>query len=325
MVNIYGIGFACAAATFAVGADYVVQAKANGYAPGAYAFSDYVGEYNARLGETVSAFKTARRQSEAAHVHLPEAPEGWVRQEWEDPHADSDEALAGLPLITQMALKDELKKAAQVALFDTWDYVRGDEMIRLSARYIGNDSPERGIVSLGHLVSESYYGEAGPRYQPYAVVQGVPYFVVTGPEKQGGAQLALEAFLGDDIILGVAANAEPATVRAFLERIDYDGLNLMLDEPLAGVGSNAPKLTEEQELALGTAAAEARYEGEMLATAVKESTTGAEPETAKPVASVVKLNGGQALGERASNGGVSRLQLSGGRSCLGAASGAFCD
>lgn len=331
MVNTYAIGFVCVAAAFAVGTDYVVQAKAHGSYPGEYAFGDYVGAYNARLGETVSAYKTARRQSEAAHVHLPEAPEGWVRREWTEPHADKGEVLAGLPLIEQMALKKELKKAAQVALFDTWDYVRGDEMIRLSARFIGDDSEERGIVALGHLVSESYYGESGPSYAPYAVVQGVPYFEVSGEQAQRGAQLALEAFVGDDILIGVAANAEAETVRAFLERIDYDALNLMLDEPLARIGSNAPPLTEAQEMVIAAQAAEGRYGGAQLAMDIemaKENIAGqrepeAEPE--KPAASVVQLTGGNALGGREADTGVNRLQLSGGRTCLGASTGKFCD
>lgn len=329
MVNSYAIGFACVAAAFAVGTDYVVQSKANGSYPGEYAFADYVGAYNTRLGETINDYKTARRQAQAAHFHLPEAPEGWVRREWEDPHADAGEVLTGLPLIQQMALKDELKKAAQVALFDTWDYVRGDEMIRLSARFIGDDSEERGIVALGHLVSEAYYGESGPSYAPYAVVQGVPYFEVTGDDAKRGAQLALEAFIGDDILIGVAANAAPETVRAFLERIDYDALNLMLDEPLAQVGSNAPPLTKDQELVIAAQAAEGRYGGTKLAMDIdptKENIAGQiETEAKKPAASVVTLTGGNALGDRAAETGVSRLQLSGGRSCLGSSSGSLCD
>ena len=319
MFNPYAIGFVCVAATFAVGTDYVVQAKANGSYPGEYAFATYVGSYTSRLGDTVSAIDTARRQSKEAHTHLPEAPEGWERRAWEDPNPDAAEMLAGLPLTEQMAVKRELKKAAQVALFDTWDYVRGDEMVRLSARYIGNDSEERGIVALGHLVSESIYGASGPSYAPYAVVQGVPFFEVTGAEVQGGAALALEAFIGEDILIGVAANAAPETVRAFLERIDYDSLNLMLYEPVAGVGSAAPALSAAEELEVATLAAEQRY-----GQAGDAEAEGA-PEPNEPAAATVKLNGGNALGGRAEDSGVSRLQLSGGRTCLGASSGKFCD
>ncbi|MEQ8294024.1 MAG: hypothetical protein RIA08_17615 [Roseovarius sp.] len=325
MFNPYAIGFVCVAASFVVGADYVVQAKANGSFPGEYAFSEYVGSYNARLGETVSAIDTARRQSKEAHIHLPEAPEGWERRAWKDPNPDADEKLAGLPLTTQMAVRKELKKAAQVALFDTWDYVRGDEMVRLSARYIGNDSEGRGIVALGHLVSESFYGSTGPTYVPYAVVQGVPFFEVTGEDVQGGAQLALEAFIGEDILIGVAANAEADTVRAFLELIDYDSLNLMLDEPVAGVGSAAPALTTAEELQLAESAAALRYGEKTLAPTTGQGEADAAPEPEAPAATVVKLNGGNALGQRTEDSGVSRLQLSGGRSCLGASSGRLCD
>lgn len=329
MFNPYAIGFVCVAASFAVGADYFVQAKANGSYPGEYAFATYVGSYNARFGETVSAIDTARRQSKEAHIHLPEAPDGWERRAWKDPNPDADEKLASLPLTTQMAIRKELKKAAQVALFDTWDYVRGDEMVRLSARYIGNDSEERGIVALGHLVSESFYGSTGPAYVPYAVVQGVPFFEVTGEDVRGGAALALEAFIGEDILIGVAANAEADTVRAFLELIDYDSLNLMLDEPVAGVGSAAPVLSKAQEMEIASQAAERRYGAEKLAmdAAPAESNVASEPqpEPEAPAATVVKLNGGDALGQDASESGISRLQLSGGRSCIGASSGTFCD
>lgn len=354
MFNSYAFAFAGVAIAFTAGADYVVQSKANGSYPGAYPVSTYLESYGIRYTDTMAALDKAKRQSEAAREHLPEAPEGWERRTWDTTNPDEAEILSGMILLEQMEYKKAMKKAALIARKDAWEYVRGEEVIRLSARFTHPDDEENRMNAVGALLSGAQFGEQGPKYEPYGIVQGVPFFRVLETDINGGEALALEAFIGDGIQIGVAATAAPETVRAFLERIDYDNLNLMLDAPQPRIGSAAPTLTADEEMALAAFHAAMRYETERLASnalgnqfldQLHQQTEGGELNAvaqesaapAKPAVREVKLNGGQALGERDANSGVkrlqvgqsgdkpTRLQLSGGRSCLGNASGKFCD
>lgn len=322
MINPYAIGFVCVAAAFGVGVDYFVQSRASGSQPGEYAFSAYLGGYADRYQQTVASIDKARRQSAAAREHLPEAPEGWVRREWDPTDPDETDILAGMTLIEQMAYKDEKKRARKIARHDAWEYVRGDEVVRLAARYTAPDDADKAMRDAGAILSGARFGNGGPRYEGYAVVQGVPFFRVLGDD--AGGALVLEAFIGDGITLGVAARARPETVRALLERVDFESLNLMLDTPLHGIGPDAPRLTPEEEVALAGVHATARYGADRVnaAPAPEEAATAA-PEP-RGVASDDR-EAATGVGRRREDGKPKRLQLSGGRSCLGSSGSTFCD
>ncbi|MEQ9258582.1 MAG: hypothetical protein RIG84_05750 [Roseovarius sp.] len=338
MFNSYAFGFVGVAAALVIGADYVVQSKANGANPGEYALASYVGNYSERIESTVAMFDRMKRQTEEARVHLPEAPEGWERRDWDATNAEADAILARLHLVEQMAFKDALKTAKRIARTDAWEYVQGGQSVRLAARFTGHSSEDKRITAMGVPLSGAYFGREGATYTPFAVVRGVPFFEVAGPEKEGGAALTVEAFLGPDIILGAATDGSPETLKAFLELVDYDNLNLMLDEPLAAIGSAAEPLGEAGKQALFTHAMAAHYgAGAALAALAPDASAGAQPVAAtpaKPVTGTLKLNGGQALGQRdgikrvtvgqSSANGPKRLELSGGRACLGG-SGSLCD
>lgn len=354
MINPYAIGFALVAITAVAGTDYAMKSRAEGLTFGAYPVGDYVTGHLDRYRAAEAARDKARRQGEAARLHLPEPPDGWERRAFV-PDFEAVEAarLAALPeaqraraaaaaggLVGQMR-QDKARAAASKAIAaEVWEYVRGDEVIRLSARFVAG---EEGRPDPEHM---RLMAAAGP--EGYALIAGVPYMrahagqdMVTAPEGggEGGAALRLEAYLGDQVRIGVFARAGEAAVRDLLAGIDHDALNLMLDQPLAAVGSMAPEAAPGDAAGLAAAAA-AAHRDRLPAGAVAVP----EPVAQEPVAQetavsgagtgggMVRLGAGgggsirqaaTATGANGADGQPRRLQLSGGRSCLNGG-GALC-
>ncbi|MEM7074830.1 MAG: hypothetical protein AAF484_07075 [Pseudomonadota bacterium] len=276
-MNFYAIGFCAVAVTAVGGADYFMQAKSSEMPLAEYGLSSYLKSYGTRFSDYRAQQDLAARQSELAKAHLPEAPNGWERRAWEpEPQngdgqvregmaADEEAAVLAMQgtFVGQMAMKDAMKKARAVSDQEVWEYVRGDTVIRLRARYTDPKVPLGGqekivLAAIGNMeaVTRSHGG--------YAVVQGVPYFSVSSawsdlgavkPDTGGAVQL--RAYVGRDIRLWVHSTADPETLRALLEAIDYDGLNAMLDEPISGIGASAPVIPPELEAAIAQAAADA--------------------------------------------------------------------
>lgn len=333
MFNPYALGFVVAAAAAVAGADYVVQSKANGSNPGEFSLSAYVGGYPGRVTATLDAIDKARRQSRPARSHLPEDPAGWQRQAWERDTSRDAEITAGMTLLEKRAFKDRMKAARKAADAQVFEYVRGEDRVRLSAVYdpeVGRTGRATAFVAPGVSVDRMYL-------TGYDIVDGVMFFRMAEPGTgQGTAPdgpLMLQAFIGDEVAIGVYADAPHADLPGLLAAIDYDGLNAMLDEPLQGIGSAAVPVTGAEKQAMLESAA-ADYMSDRRTAAARQG------KDAQARAARVKLNGGTAL-ERdgresgtftlsggqgnASGTAPKRLQLSGGRACVGASSGKLCD
>lgn len=339
MVNSYAVGFACVAAAFAMGTDYVVQSKANGSYPGGYSFTAYLGNYSGRVSDTVAAIDKYRRQSEEARSHLPEAVAGFERRDWERDASRDDELIAGMNILEKSAFNAGLKAARKAARRQVYEYVRGNETIRLSALYV--PAPEEGRTEPVEAFMAPGVSLAGARLQGYDIIDGVMFFRVIDMETGLGADpqgpQMLQGFLGPDVAIGVYTEGPVPDLREVLTAIDYDGLNAMLDEPLRFVGSSALLLTEAQKTEFLQAAAPL-YAANFAAEA---GTAAALPAASAPESPRLSLSGGQALAASQSAQDVSRLSagtqsatagakpgrltLSGGSSCLSGSSGKFCD
>lgn len=391
MINAYSIGFVFVAATAVAGMDYVVQSNRAGAELGELSISEYTSSFTDRFVAAKAEKEKAKRQSEPAKVHLPEAPEGWERREWvpeleegfdsiaeNSPEGSDDmiEALNNSPVARLMQAKGNAK-AIKAAREQVWEYVRGDEVIRIAAKY----SPRKKQQGLQSLAMEMVATNMGlmNSLEGYAVVQGVPVFRVVSFDELDpnaddiGRPLRLEAHLGEEISLNISANAQDESVRELLAMVDFDGLNAMLDAPLAGVGRDAPVLTLEEQLEQAELAANAHRQGELAKSRELEDSMAmsAEKITGKPAtnaqlesrpvqkenASITSkimgfFSGGESdevaaakhtspseSGEDAGAGGImdmltgggdaakeppKRLQLSGGKSCLGNSAGNFC-
>lgn len=86
--------------------------------------------------------------------------------------------------------------------------------------------------------------------QPYAVARGVVWtrvFMTTTGDMNARPDWHITANI-DDITLYLRANEiSEEELRAFMDAVDYDGLNGLLAEPVPGIGSAAPEMTPLEE------------------------------------------------------------------------------
>jgi hypothetical protein len=338
--NPFAIGFACVAATFVVGADYVVQSKANGSYPGEYAFTSYLENYGLRVDETIAGIDKVRRQSEEARVHLPEAPQGWERVEWDIAAIDMDAVTAGMDLVSAMAAKEERRKSLKMANYHAWEYRAGTETIRISARF--QDDYEKPATAMAGWLTGTFHPISKPRYGSYALIGGVPFLKVDDSKRpEAVSHLLLEAYLGEQIVLAIAADARPETVNALLSKIDFDNLNMMLDQPLAGIGTDAPALDPSQQGAIVAMYADAMNSGHTVTMVMNNGVMNGKTSDEVDAEAMAALAAEQAAAEAAAQAAAverikvnqssqtlgttsNRIQLSGGRTCL-SGSGRLCN
>ncbi|MEO0751480.1 MAG: hypothetical protein AAFY25_06720 [Pseudomonadota bacterium] len=309
--NPFAIGFACVAASFAVGVDYVVQSKVAGSNPGVYAFSSYVGNLRPRVEATIASVDKTRRQAVEARTHLPMDPAGWERVDWDIGAIDMDALTAGMGIVKSMSAKDERTKAIALANYEAWEYRQGDQVVRISASF--DTDPEPSETAIAGQLTGTFFPVDRPKYSPFKSVGNVPFLAVTDARNPDEVtQTLLEARLGDEILIAVAADAETQAVMGLLAQIDFHSLNLMLTDPLPYLGEDARPLSAAQNLTLAGLQAralnnrqpvpegmvEAILAGEYVeepeaVAALEPSQPEAQPEPEKPVASRLQLSGGR--------------------------------
>lgn len=312
--NFYSVGFVCVAGCSVVGVDYVMQAKAAGSHPGAYSFSTYVAGYGGRVDDTLAHIDKTRRQAVEARMHLPMEPEGWERVAWDIGAIDMQELTRGMNIVQSTAAKNERSKAIALANYEAWEYRRGDQVVRISASY--NEEPVPSDTAISGQLTGTFFPVAAPQYRSFKFAGNVPFLAVTDAKRpKQVTQTLLEARLGDAILIAVAADADLPGVLALLEQIDFTSLNLMLPEPLPHLMEGAPQLTTTQLMTLGGFQARALNSGDPLADEVVATIIAGDfVEEAEEESPAVEEATAEVEEEKPE---INRLQLSGGRSCLG--------
>lgn len=343
--------------------DYFNQAKLAGSRFGSYPLSSYVDDVKTRLSETRDTIDAAReksqRQSVLAKTHLPDAPEGWQRREWEPKLNDSftdgtenameEELLGEMDESASMLALNKIMndKQRRRAREDVWEYVGPEGTIRLSARYrphAGRILSEKITVDPRSAGVESKFGVP----QEFGTIRGVTYYFATrdfydsSGTFPGASPVYLIAPMGRDIKLAAFVETAPETFVQLLEQIDYDALNAMMDEPLTGVGLAAPSLSERERQALmyniaSAVLVDAAQMNDFVASQA-ENITNADSlalsrsgEDGDRSSFIERLFGktkpddsANAKGSETNDGGPKRLKLSGGSSCLDGSKGALC-
>ncbi|MCZ4351603.1 hypothetical protein O4H61_03660 [Roseovarius aestuarii] len=359
-MNFFAFGFA-AVAISAVGAvDYINQANRAGQTPGSYGVSSYVRSFGERYTETREASALDARQRVKAKTHLPESPDGWQQQVFvpaeggADLHADLDNRTViddpNADFLTAQTRKSDRATAQREAKAKTLEYLRGDQIVRLSAAF---EKPEDhdSVSDIAVALAGAGLKGLGGNWDGYAVIQGVPFFrnIHVGPAElpqSGPVRLKLLAMISPQITLEVEARATETDLRALLEQVDYAALNAMLDNPLPAVGPEAPAIAPAQQAAVASLALEAMRKGQAAhleglqerALALVDAQAGRaipddKADHAKSSDSAFgklkNLFGGGARDDAKKSGQAdkakpARLQLSGGSSCLEGSSGRFC-
>lgn len=262
-------GFAIIVAAAVGGVDYSMQSKETDQSLG---FSGYVDSITGRFDAANEARALKSRQKAEVKIHLPEAPEGWIRSEWAETDTTALEpqenqqtsfqkrALSAMELAPMMGgmVATEVPLASKMRRTTTWVYERGDESIALRVVYTKTGAANR-FPGLDVKIAK-FNAEGINTAVPYAFVQGVGFGEVqlkrelTGPV----SYRAFAASMGTNVTIGVRAVASDTSILAMMNAIDFDGLNGMLDAPLAKVGTDAPQVGPEQAMALAAHAIEAR-------------------------------------------------------------------
>lgn len=260
------LGAFVAIAGIAVGAvDYVNQARRAEGTPGAFGATDYLKTITGRFGDHQAALATETERNRLRGMdprdHLPEAPEGWTRTDWDA----GAEALFGgrYDLQKDDFAPDELKNdpmlkaltSAGKALVDAQDasevyvYQKPGAVIAMRLTRL---APEPGGFSGMAMQMAANNIEAMSGKNGYAIVQGVTYreeLGLFGAQAMERDHMVVTGQIGKELRISVRALAEDEDVLTLLNLIDYDRLNAMLSEPLPGIGSNAPVIAEEDQKA----------------------------------------------------------------------------
>lgn len=263
------IGLILVALTAVVGADYYVQAKAAMEQGEGYDLAEYMGSVDRRVSDASESYaeskdRRALRKAGVAAM-MPDAPEGWTRRQMT---AADAEILMPLPeLADQMSkeLMSDIMKSptgafmmkADAAARDSYVaehqvYQAGDRLVAVHLAFDSNPRKGNGLMGsvqkmvMGQLANVS--AQSG-----FALVQGVAYrqergtFLHGAPDEGTRTDTAttrreFSAEIGRQVRISVKSTASDDEVYRILQGIDYDGLNGMLDEKLADVGSHVPTL-----------------------------------------------------------------------------------
>lgn len=262
-------GFAIIVAAAVAGVDYSMQSKTTNQSLGV---TGYVDTITGRFHAANEARALKSRQKQEVKIHLPEAPEGWSRSEWAEtdttrlaPKAADlsgfqKRSLKAMELAPMMGgmVATEIQSAGRMQRSTIWVYERNDEIIALRVIYTKTGAAKR-FPGLDTKIDKANIAAIN-RATPYAFVQGVGFGEVhvdralTGPVNYR----AFSASMGSNVMIAVRAEASDASIKAMIGAIDFDGLNGMLDAPLAQVGKQAPQVGQAQEMVLAEQAIEAR-------------------------------------------------------------------
>lgn len=246
------------------GVDYHMQAKGAGVPMSALGVSGYIETISTRM-ETreekrqMAAGKEARekRQDAGARVYLPNDVEGWSRRAWSEggnsriskPKRELSEAeqegleqIENSPFAGMLVRTEDLADEAREA--ETWVYERGDEIVAVRASF--RPAPKGdGLFASASTMLVSRSGLSG--LDGWAVIQGVAFGEHVPLEPRSYRVFKARIGPSDEVRLSVHAEASDDAVRAVLAEIDYDGLNGLLETPVAHVGSEAKEIPLEKQ------------------------------------------------------------------------------
>ena len=268
-------GFATILVVVGLGVDYDQQSKQRNLGFGKLPLQDYAQTIPQRINdvkqEKLEAAALAMRQAADPRVHLPEAPEGWIRRDWEPRdatllagHAEeeiaAEEALeaseramepanGSKPLLGGMMSPKERKSDPQS---ERYVYQRGSQIVMLEATWDKLKGEPRSFTGMAMTVVIGNIN-AMTQSEGFAVVQGLPFERVLSDIMSLNADEErpnsfFRAFLGEQVRINVNARATDASVRTLLDGINYDGLNAMLNVPSPDVGSHMPVLPVEAQV-----------------------------------------------------------------------------
>ncbi|MEM8536936.1 MAG: hypothetical protein AAGF56_03650, partial [Pseudomonadota bacterium] len=268
MLNAYSLGFVGVAIAAVAGVDYYDQSNKADFGLGQMPITSYVQTIPNRFS-AAQLEKSAedeererkRRWRQGGLPYLPEAPEGWTRRallEGDDsaimpPEDTVGGDSAGQSLLEQMEARDAVKQAKERAT-RSWIYQRGTETVFVEIKTV--ERPDsNSLIGLVSTVMEQHMMGSFERDQGYGVVGGVGLTEKLGSNNDRPYHFrVLEGSIGfgHEVHIKVHANASKQATYEILEKIDFDGLNSLLPNPMETVGNGVevPERLDEVELSM---------------------------------------------------------------------------
>lgn len=258
--------------TLAFGAlDYVNQAKRAGVSPASFGAGAYFASITGRYGDMKAEQEAVKERRELQAMKsrelLPEPPPGWFRRDWTE--ADEARLDPQYDMAKDDFIPDDMKNDPTLKALGAMDksvrqrrdraeiyvYESGDEIVALRLRRVSGAEP-RGMSGMAmQIVSANM--RAMSASDGFAMVGGVAYRDEHGmawDERDEGDPRVVSGVIGKEIRITARGFASDASFMALLSAIDYDQLSSAMNEPVAGVGNDAPSLDPETSRLLAEAA-----------------------------------------------------------------------
>ncbi|MCG7519476.1 hypothetical protein [Ruegeria sp. Ofav3-42] len=263
------LGFGLIVVLVVAGLDYYQQDKKS---EGTLSFNEYVETISERFDRSQQKreAKKADREREklwdaGAKSYLPKPPTGWAQHAMTE--ADNSAVSTALtefgltPLISSISGPAELvalnsagKEGAIRKLDETGAVYSNDSEVIWLDISLKPKSARNTMAGLALSAQSAFLG--GMKVEEgYAVIDGVAFMETTGNLLDNDERPRYRAFTGrigfdQEVVIRLHTDAKDATIRDFLGRVDYAGLNQLLPLPalVVGKGINVP-LEQQSEIA----------------------------------------------------------------------------
>ncbi len=266
------VGFALIAIMVVIGLDYYQQDKKH---DGRLSFTGYMGTVSERFDQVKAERHAEDVESErqerwraGAKPYFPAAPEGWTRRaivdgdftiEARKGQKQAEASEAARPLAIQVAVQDATVRAKKLDR-RSWVYEKDDQTIWLHVTLA--DAANTNTLAGNIAQSIAAMDSSGKDYEAFGVIGGVAYFkamqssyydvserargdwaMIKPAQAETGQTVSFETYsgtlgFGQEIRVLVLSDAPDGEVHAFLQKLDYDGLNALLSQPVPVAGND---------------------------------------------------------------------------------------
>ena len=273
MANWSLLGFGVIAGAALIYSDYAQQSRDADLAFGELGISSYTDTFRTRYDDFLAGQETkaasaklAERRALGANAYLPEAPEGWTRRRW----SEGDNAMISDPKGPPSDIEKEVRSAIQNAGLENvlgplstggddaksdangFVYERDGHMAFVEAELV-HPGPQDSMTGMAIVMLEGALSQMEAIEQGYAVVQGVSFtgsLPAFGKKSRKYRMFNGYIGFGEEVRIKIRASKglPDSALRDLLGRIDYDGMNALLADPLPTIGRDATEVPMEQQV-----------------------------------------------------------------------------
>lgn len=273
MANWSLLGFGVIAGAALIYSDYAQQSRDADLAFGELGISSYTDTFRTRYDDFLAGKEEkaalaglADRRALGTKTYLPEAPQGWTRRLWSEGDNATLAAEARVLSDIEKQFRSTVKSAGlegQIGALGVGDdaerkdangfvYELDGQMVFVEAELI-HSRPKDNLTNMAITMIEGQLSGMNGADRGYAVIQGVSF--TEALNVLGNSNRKYRTFngyigFGQEVRIRVRASKglPDSALRALLGRIDYDGMNGLLADPLPNIGRNAIEVPAAQQV-----------------------------------------------------------------------------